>query len=93
MVATLIIMLIGGWCAAACIQWEPKERPPISITEGYDQALKALSQDAARFHCIAANIQCSHWVYTFSSSANESRWVIVNFRGGVSVNDHAPVWK
>jgi hypothetical protein len=87
-IVAVLLALSAGWCFSACIQWDVKKRPPVSIAEGYDQAVKALGKDSAQFHCIGADIECSNWVYTFSSSGPESRWVIVSFNGAVKVQDH-----
>ena len=76
---------------AACVTWDMKKPPPVTIVEGHSKALAALAEQSDRYHCVGAKIDCSSWVYEFASPTAESKWVWIHFNGSTEVRNHPVV--
>ena len=93
-----IFLIIGvSTGLARRMAWNRTEHPSLSLSHGYELALKSLGEDSDIFFCISANLAITRsekgdWTFLFSSEKGESRWVIVHFSGKVEVLKEAPVY-
>jgi hypothetical protein len=51
------------------------EPPPISMAEGYQMAVNAMSLKTNEFYCAGAHLEGDQWIYSFYSTVtNGQRW-------------------
>jgi len=87
----LAVLFAAAWvglCFASRVSWDSSKRPPMSIVQGHEIALKALGKDAGDFYCLSGIIFNDSWNYRFSSQKGETRLVVVSFDGKAKVQDH-----
>ena len=91
-----IVILLAALTSALFarnIQWETKDKPPVSIIAAVEAATKELDKGGADFYCLGGSIgrnfsECD-WLLTFSNATGEVRWVSVGSDGKIRVSKEA----
>jgi len=91
-ISAIVMLLAVGvvCCFAARSPWQECKRPPVSILQGHELAVRALGEDAERFYCLGAGILSHGWTYQFSSTDGEKRWVVVGWKGETNIRKEPP---
>src|SRR5882672_9876053 len=83
------IIMSGGHRWSPYQDYDPKTRPPLSLSEAYSLALSNLAAETNQFHCVTANCLESTnrgftgWMFRFADTNNQRLPVMVFFDGWV----------
>lgn len=79
--ATGLLLCLGGVTFARYIQWKPSEVPPVSLHDALLLAEKEVEDEKVKYHCIGASLAKTFsggdWELRFHSPDGRPLWVSV----------------
>lgn len=98
-----IISLAVLFCAGALfasidvlnVRYDSSKPPSLLLPAAYERATAALGSATNQFHCISASVETTfstngEWFFTFYSTNSQPKWVTVEFKGKVHVQNDLP---
>jgi hypothetical protein len=78
--------------ASLSVPYDNTKKPQLALPVAYEKAMAVLGPATNQFHCVSATVQTSfspegEWFFTFYSTNSTPKWVTVEFKGKVHVED------